>query len=216
MTISDLDLVYFADPMCSWCYGFGPELEKVIAHESATRVVKLDLIMGGLRAYNKAVMDDESKDVVREHWQQVTAQTGLPFDGTSMNAPGFVYDTEPACRAVVTGRKLDPSRALALLHAIQRGFYARGLDTTKTDVLARIAAECGYDEKAFLDRFDTAAMKSLTRDDFALTQNVGVNGFPTLCVDGGKQLLLITAGLAKAELVLEGLGRLADQPPTTH
>ena len=85
MTISNLDLVYFADPMCSWCYGFGPELEKA------------------------------------------------------------------------------------------------------------------------------------TREDFALTQRVGVNGFPTLCVDGGEgKLLLINAGLAQAELVIEGLARQAAAAPPLH
>jgi len=207
-----LDLVYFADPMCAWCYGFGPELDKVIAERSKDAAVKLDLVMGGLRAYNKAVMDDESKRVVREHWQDVIERTSLPFDAAAMDAPDFAYDTEPACRAVVTARQLDASRALELLHAIQRGFYARGLDTTKTDVLVEIAQDCGFDAEAFEQAFSSRPVKRATRDDFVLAQNVGIKGLPTLCVDAGKQLLLINAGLAKAELVLEGLRRLEEDP----
>ena len=33
-------------------------------------------------------------------------------------------------------------------------------------------------------------LEKATREDFALTQRVGVNGFPTLCVDGGEGKLL--------------------------
>ena len=42
-------LIYIADPMCSWCYGFGPELSKLLArHPDAT----VDVVMGGLRPFN--------------------------------------------------------------------------------------------------------------------------------------------------------------------
>ena len=36
-------LVYFADPMCSWCYGFGPELDALLIGRPGLRV---DLVMG--------------------------------------------------------------------------------------------------------------------------------------------------------------------------
>src|SRR4029078_4975751 len=75
-----LDLVYFADPMCSWCYGFGRELAGVIGQESLRRTVKLDLIMGGLRAYNTAAMDADAKRTTRSHWEQVREKTGLAFE----------------------------------------------------------------------------------------------------------------------------------------
>src|SRR5438046_3726950 len=97
-----LKLVNFADPMCSWCYGFGPQLTHVLTHETLAQPVTLDLVMGGLRAYNTVVMDEASKAVLRSHWLQVGERTGLAFDDAAMRAEGFVYDTEPACRAVVT------------------------------------------------------------------------------------------------------------------
>ncbi len=41
-----MHLLYIADPLCSWCYGFGPELSKLLARHPGAR---LDLVMGGLR-----------------------------------------------------------------------------------------------------------------------------------------------------------------------
>ena len=41
-------LVYLADPMCSWCYGFSPVIA-AIAERFEDRM-PLQLVMGGLRA----------------------------------------------------------------------------------------------------------------------------------------------------------------------
>jgi putative protein-disulfide isomerase len=207
-----LDLVYFADPMCSWCYGFGPELTEVIEQESLHRPVKLDVIMGGLRAYNTTPMEADAKRTTRAHWQQVQEKTGLRFDATALDAEGFVYDTEPACRAVVTARHLNASVALDLLHAIQRAFYAEGRDVTDRDVLVAVARESGLNAAAFEQGFESQAMKEATRDDFVLTQRVGVTGFPTLCVDAGRRLLLINAGFVDGKRILEGLARIEESP----
>ena len=41
------ELMYFSDPMCSWCYGFGPEIEKLQARYADQMPVQM--ILGGLR-----------------------------------------------------------------------------------------------------------------------------------------------------------------------
>ena len=52
--MADKRLVYFADPMCSWCYGFSPVIG-AIAERFEGRM-PLDLVMGGLRAGNTSPM----------------------------------------------------------------------------------------------------------------------------------------------------------------
>ena len=208
-----LNLVYFADPMCSWCYGFGPQLDLVIDHETQRQPVRLDLTMGGLRAYNKKVMDDASRAATLEHWEHVGEATGLPFNDTALKSDGFVYDTEPACRAVVAVRQLNTARALDFYHAVQRAFYAEGRDVTQENVLAEVALACGIEDSPFREAFNSKAIKDATREDFGLTQSVGVAGFPTLCIDIGQRLYLITRGFAKAEQIEAGLARVAAEPP---
>ena len=44
-------LLYVADPMCSWCYGFSPVIGAVAGHFGDRLPVRL--LMGGLRAGNK-------------------------------------------------------------------------------------------------------------------------------------------------------------------
>jgi putative protein-disulfide isomerase len=111
-----MHLLYVADPLCSWCYGFGPELEKLLAKNPGT---KLDLVMGGLRAGNTEPMSPAFQQMLREHWKHVGDASGLPFSDGIFSVPGFIYDTEPPCRAVVTARMLDGLKALPLMKAVQ-------------------------------------------------------------------------------------------------
>lgn len=207
-------LIYIADPMCSWCYGFGPELNTLLA---GLPDMELELIVGGLRAYNTEVMDDQLRSTLLSHWKKVEETSGLLFSDRALSRPGFIYDTEPACRAIVATGMLAPQCALDVFHAIQQGFYAEGLDATQADVLAQIAVQVlranGVDveESAFLQTWDSDEAKSATREDFLQTQRWGVRGFPTLVLDHSGELHLITSGFVRTELLITRLQAIVDQ-----
>jgi len=186
-----MHLIYIADPMCSWCYGFGPELAKLIARHPDAAV---DVVMGGLRPFNTKPTTQEFREMLRGHWHHVATASGLPFSQAALERPGFVYDTEPACRAVVTARSLDPGKTLAYLKAVQAAFYRDGRDVTRGDELADIAGECGFERDTFRMQLDSEGMRGRTREDFARTQSLGVGGFPTLGVLHGNQVYLVTSG----------------------
>ena len=112
-------LIYVGDPMCSWCYGFTVPLTQVLP---SVTDVPLHMIMGGLRAYNTQVMDASMKETIRHHWKNVAERSGQPFDFSLFERDDFVYDTEPACRAVVTVRTRAPELTLAMYHSIGQAF----------------------------------------------------------------------------------------------
>ena len=47
-------LIYFSDPMCSWCYGFSPVIEEI--RRAYGRALPVRLVMGGLRPGNEKAM----------------------------------------------------------------------------------------------------------------------------------------------------------------
>jgi putative protein-disulfide isomerase len=191
-------LLYIADPLCSWCYGFGPELEKLMARHPGTR---LDLVMGGLRPYNTKTMTPEFKEMLRGHWRHVATASGLPFSESIFARDDFAYDTEPPCRAVVTARNIDAAKAFGYMKAVQLAFYRDGRDVTRAEVLADVAEESGHEREAFLMRFESAAMREETKSDFATTQSLGVSGFPTVGLEKGSQLSLVTSGYATHDVL---------------
>jgi putative protein-disulfide isomerase len=148
-----MHLLHIADSLCSWCYGFGPELSKLLARHPGAR---LDLVMGGLRPFNRQKMTPEFKGMLR----------------------------------------------------------GDGRDVTRGDVLADIAAECGYQRDTFRMSFDSDAMREETRTDFATAQSLGVSGFPTLGTSRGEQIFLVTSGYVTDDVLeyrLAEIERLARQ-----
>jgi putative protein-disulfide isomerase len=206
-------LVYIADPMCSWCYGFGPQLSALLAQIAP---FAMRLVMGGLRAYNTKVMDEALKTTLREHWQHVREASGLPFADNQFARSDFVYDTEPACRAVVTVREQNPERALEYFYATQAAFYRDGRDVTQGEVLADIAAELGLARAPFALAWQSEAMKETTREDFLLSQRFGVSGFPTLAMEHGGQLYLVANGFTRAEVLAERVAQIAASSATAE
>jgi putative protein-disulfide isomerase len=177
--MSDKHFVYFADPMCSWCYGFSPVISALAAQFSDRLPVRL--VMGGLRAGNTQAMRPQDKDYIRNAWTRVGQASGQPFDFAFFDRDTFVYDTEPACRAVVTMRRLEPDKALGFMGAIQRAFYGNNQDITQTDVLADIAErETRIDAATFTAEFMAAETRNETFRDFLVAQHAGVQGFPCL------------------------------------
>jgi putative protein-disulfide isomerase len=198
-------LAYFADPLCSWCYGFGPELAKILEGHPE---LELELVMGGLRAFNTQVMTAAFKEMLRGHWRHVAAASALPFSEAILERDDFVYDTEPPCRGVVTARALDPAKAFEYFKAVQLAFYRDAREATDASVLAGIAVECGYDGAEFARAFDSQAMHEAVRGDFARAQALGVSGFPTLAVGYGPELYLVTSGFVTEDVLEHRLAEI--------
>jgi putative protein-disulfide isomerase len=199
-------LLYVMDPMCSWCWGFAPVAQALIA-QAERAGVKTHLLMGGLRTGNGAALEPATRAYILEHWQAVHEATGQPFDRRDPLPEGFVYDTEPACRAVATVRSLDPDSAWPMVQRIQQGFYAQGRDVTRAEVLVELAEAAGVPRIEFAGAYDTQAMHEATARDFAWVKDLGIAGFPTLLAEREGQLALLTNGYQPLEPLAALLGR---------
>ncbi|MCH9808383.1 MAG: DsbA family protein [Alphaproteobacteria bacterium] len=190
--------------MCSWCWGFAPQIDRVV--ERFGDRLPIIPVMGGLRPGTTETMSNELKAKLRGIWTQIHERTGQPFDFSFFERDGFVYDTEPACRAVVAVRETKPELALKVMRAIQQAFYEEGRDTTDADVLADLAKAAGMERALFLPAFNSAEMIAKTAGDFRLGPSIGVTGFPTLMAEESDGTsLLVTAGFAQLEEQLPAL-----------
>jgi len=199
-------LWYFADPMCSWCWGFSPVIETL--REAYRDRMRIALVLGGLRPGETAPMTAAGREDILHHWHQVHERTGQPFLFDHALPQGFVYDTEPAARAVVTVGGLDPALIFSLFKAIQTAFYAAGRDVTQPDVLAGLAADLGVDNSSFMQAFDSDAARARTQAHFSQARKAGARGFPTLILQRGEQIGRIADGCLPLETVRAELDRL--------
>lgn len=186
-------LIYIGDPLCSWCYGFAPEISQLKKHLGDR--YDFELIMGGLRPYNTQTMT-ELGSFLQEHWQHVEERSGQPFDYTILKDSSFVYDTEPPARAVVVVRHLKPDAEYAFYKAVQSAFYAKNKNTHDIQTYLDIAEDLAIDKTAFQKSFESDEMKALIRRDFERTAEMGVAGFPTVLIRDGETLFMVAKGYA--------------------
>jgi putative protein-disulfide isomerase len=202
-----LHLIYFTDAMCSWCWGFSPVIGALRAKYGDALPIRT--VVGGLRPGTETPMDRAHLNGMRPHWEHVTEASGQPFDYGFFDREGFIYDTDPAARAVVLARREGPLMALDYLRSAQQAFYAQNRDVTQPAVLAELAGELGMDPTTFEANLYEDDVKQETWRDYAISQNAGVRGFPTLIAGPGADgtFTLITRGFNTADNVLPMVDR---------
>ncbi|GLQ50509.1 DsbA family protein [Dyella flava] len=209
-----MKLILVADPMCSWCYGFGKEVTEL---RQAAPGLELQVVVGGLRPDETSVMPRHQRVARLEHWNRVEAASGLPFNRQAFLAnDNLVYNTEPACRAVVTVRQLAPDAdQLEVLRAIQRAFYVDGQDITKGEVLADVGARALSDQgyattpDDFLKVWQSAEAMDETRGDFLQARRWGIASFPSLLLEDGDKLYSLAPGYIDAKQLISRVRTVA-------
>jgi putative protein-disulfide isomerase len=119
-------------------------------------------MMGGLRPGTTKPLDEAGRRTIREHWEHVQAASGQPFDFRFFERERFVYDTEPASRAVIVVRRSGAADPLVYLHRVQAAFYVENRDVTDEQVLADLAPQSGIERDDFLQAFRSEDAKQET------------------------------------------------------
>lgn len=196
-------LIYVGDPMCSWCYGFTPEIEAV--RRKYENQLEIQMVMGGLNTKQNLPLDAEMRASLQGHWEEIALSTGQPFAYQILNKKGFVYNTEPACRAVVAVREIDSTKSYSMFKAIQTAFYSKGIDITQTEELAKIAESIAINFEEFLKMYNSNFIKEKTKGDIQRAERNGIDGFPALILLHGEKVVFISNGYEKAEKVEKAL-----------
>jgi putative protein-disulfide isomerase len=204
---AELELVYVADPMCSWCWGFAPVIERV----EASFDMGLRIIVGGLRPGDRAEPIDRIRGYLAHHWAQVAAASGQPFDHAGLDRDGWMYDTLVADTAVVTMREAAPHETRRFLDTVQRAFYSQRVDVTDAEVYRDLVVGFPVDPAEFVTQIGSAEMKAATEQDFLEAQWLGVTGFPTLLLRDGASSLPISYGYAPFETVAGRINGLIEK-----
>lgn len=190
-------LWYFADPMCSWCWGFAPVISAV--KDAYREQLQVATVMGGLRPGTTEPVTPQFREEILHHWREVEARTGQSFKYDAAMPDGFVYDTEPPCRAVVAVEDLKPEAKFDYFKSVQAAFYAEQRDVTVPETLAALAEAHGIAKERFLDRFYAADIQQRTQVHFEQTYQAGIRGFPAVVLQHGAGFKLLTYGYAPLE-----------------
>lgn len=196
-------MLYFANPMCSWCWGFEPAMRAL-----TERGHPITVALGTLGADRARPMRDVDKAAVREHWQHVIERSGQPFDLGFFDREGFVYDTESPSRAVAVVRRQYPALALPFLGRLQERFYALGQDITDAGVLRDAAGDFGVAASAFEGAFADPEVAAEVQAEWQQTARLGVSGYPTLLALEPGRPQVVTIGWRPVDEIVQAVEAL--------
>lgn len=203
-------LLYIFDPLCGWCYGTSPVVQRLA--EAFAGQVPVTVLSGGMVTGDEAGPIRQNWDYISQAAQQVARVTGAEF-GEAYRRLGeegsYHSDSEPPSRALQAFKQLDPlGREAAFAHAIQRAHFGRGQDLNAPATYAALAREFSLDPAELLRWWDSDASRQATRHEFEVVQRLGVQGFPTLIFAHGQQGYVLARGYQPYEQLKAGLEQL--------
>ena len=142
--------------------------------------MRIALVMGGLRPGNSEPMSEALREDILHHWHEVQRASGQTFLFEGALPHDFVYDTEPASRAVLVVGGMQAEKIFPYFKAVQSAFYTAGEDVTQKDTLLRLAGELDLDRAAFSRAFDSESAKNKVQLHFRQAREFAVRGFPTV------------------------------------
>src|SRR5947209_18757731 len=150
-------ITYLFDPLCGWCYGAGPALDRLALLDDVT----LELTPTGLFAGEGArAMDAQFAAYAWQNDQRIARLTGQPFSelyrAEVLGKNGGVFDSAPATHGVIAVRVTEAPRELDALKALQRARYVDGRDNVSLAGVSDILQSIGL---------ATAAERVRTQDD---------------------------------------------------
>lgn len=185
-------ITYLFDPLCGWCYGAGPALEKLSRLDGVT----LDLAPTGMFAGEASrPMDKQFASYAWQNDQRIARLTGQPFSDAYrehvLGAVGGLFDSAPATLGLVAVGLSDPAREFDALKILQRARYQEGRNNSDLGVVADTLAPAGFVEAAQRVQAPDASLLAAYRSRISAARadmaRFGVQGVPTILVKSGDE-----------------------------
>ena len=126
-------------------------------------------------------MPEKARRGLVGHWDEIGAMTGVAFSPALADREGFVYDTDPAARAVVLARRTSDDEALDYSGAPAPGLLRRGPRHHRPGRAgARSPPSRVSTAPPSRPSLADEGLKNETWRDYAISQRAGATGFPTL------------------------------------
>ncbi|CDX15349.1 conserved hypothetical protein [Mesorhizobium sp. ORS 3324] len=184
--MTNATVTYLFDPLCGWCYGATPMLDRLAANGMALALLPTGLFSGaGARpldagfAAHAWANDQRIERLSGQRFTQAYLDNVLNVRGTLLNSGA-------ATLGISAAGIDDPQRRLAALKAIQHARYVDGRDIVTPSGAAAVLADAGMADAARLVVAPTddvlAAGRDLVGRGRALFQRLNANGVPSLAV----------------------------------
>ncbi|MEB0140183.1 MULTISPECIES: DsbA family protein [unclassified Undibacterium] len=180
-------LTYLFDPLCGWCYGAAPAIERLA--QQAGFLVQLSPT-GLFAGAGGRIMDAGFAEIAWSHDLRIAEKTGQVFSqayrSQVLGQHGSRFDSACATLALTAVSLTAPQYELAALKHFQLARYVRGLDITDlrvvTVLLNEIACVAAAERLAQADAELNSVNYARMQHSQALIRSYGMTGVPQIII----------------------------------
>lgn len=195
-----MTFIYISDPICGWCYGFTPVVQKLQQNHPD---MQFDVLSGGMITGDNRYPIERMEQYILKAHKQVESLTGIEFgkaflDGLLLSRT-YLLDSEKPSTAITVFKQLKPAQAVDFVHDIQVAFNYDGKSLNDDATYRELAAKYGLDADDFVTEMNSDEVRYVTNQEFAQVQSWGITGFPAAVLATDKQYYLVAKGFTPLE-----------------
>ena len=195
-------LIYSYDPLCGWCFGFHPVMEKLSKRFGDQ--LNIEVLPGGLAIDENAESIGEGYNYIRSALVQVEERTGVKFGDSfkRMAEQGtYYYDSEPPCRVLNTIIQLAPEYSLEFAGVLQKSLFVDGKNLNEWSTFQDLIQEYPISPRKAEALYTSRELKKSTREKFQWARKNNASSFPTLLLNIGDELAVLSRGYRPYEIL---------------
>ncbi|MBR9921537.1 MAG: DsbA family protein [Bacteroidetes bacterium] len=196
---------YVYDPLCGWCYGFSPVVQKI--WERYQDEIDFEVISGGMVLGDREGPIGEVAAYIDGAHKQVEDRTGVKFGDAFMDGilreGSTWFSSMPPSIALAIVKKHAPEHAFPFASTLQKAIYKDGIDLNVPEAYLPYVEPLGISSEVFVQAMKDPAYQDLARQDFHFSRQLQVSGFPAAFVFLNNTYYLISRGYSDFEY-LEG------------
>ncbi len=208
------EILYAYDPLCGWCYGFSPVIKAL--HDQFHDRVEFTVLSGGMVIGDRAGIIRQKAPYIEWAYKDVEEATGIKFGEAFFSKLFFndkaVFNSEKPSVAMSVFKHALPAKAVEFSGVLQRAIYVDGIDLQDDNAYPALVKPFGLDGNKFVEDMNSAEMKEFTWSEFAVVNQLGVRGFPTVFYRKGDQLTQLSRGFRDLESMKVLVERLLEMP----
>ena len=195
-------IIYVYDALCGWCYGFSPVIERL--YEERSDQLSFHAVSGGMITGERIGPIGEVAAYIKQAYKDVEHRTGVTFGQDFLEGVleegSAIFTSHPPAKALAVIKREQPDQSVPFAADLQKGIYYHGHKPADPEWYGKLGKQYGIPQNDFLEMMEQEETEVSKKQDYKLSAQLQVTGFPTVFyTDGNRNLSLLARGYTDFE-----------------
>lgn len=169
------------DPLCGWCYGFGPVFSR-LQNEFSDRL-DFDIFSAGMITGERVGPLSNMASFIKASYKQVENVTGVKFGdrfvSDTLEKGTAIYSSLEPSKMLTIFRRFHPKKVIEFSHRIQQLIYVDGINPIDYEAYYPLFQEYGIAKTEIEPLLKVKEIELQTINEFGKAEQWGISSYPT-------------------------------------